>query len=114
LKAFFDDIEVRHVESVVEASTNRTLPQVSDTSEKGLESLIFEEMLDRGWLAAAPGDYNREYAIDLVQLRIFLMATQKSAAEALDLDNDSPTRRDFLARLQGQITSRGVIDVLRN
>ncbi len=34
-------------------------------------------------------------------------------AEALDLDHDGPTRRKFLARLQGEIAKRGVIDVLR-
>jgi type I restriction enzyme R subunit len=30
------------------------------------------------------------------------------------LENDSPTRRKFLARLQGEITKRGVISVLRS
>lgn len=34
--------------------------------------------------------------------------------EALDLRNDSPVRQKFLARLQGEIGKRGVIDVLRN
>jgi type I restriction enzyme R subunit len=34
-------------------------------------------------------------------------------AEALDLIRDSATRRRFLARLQGEISKRGVIDVLR-
>ena len=34
-------------------------------------------------------------------------------AEALDLSDDSPTRRKFLARLQGEISKRGAIDVLR-
>ena len=52
----------------------------TDTSEKGLESLIVAAMLDRGWLAGAPGDYNREYALDLMQLRAFLIATQPDAA----------------------------------
>ena len=52
--------------------------------------------------------------MDLAQLRSFLVATQTQVAEALDLDNDSPTRQKFLARLQGEITKRGVIDVLRH
>ena len=43
----------------------------------------------------------------------FLRATQLEVAEALDLGNDSPTRRQFLARLQGQISKRGTIDVIR-
>ena len=33
--------------------------------------------------------------------------------DAFDLDQDSPTRQKFLARLQGEIGKRGVIDVLR-
>jgi type I restriction enzyme R subunit len=107
----------------------------TDTSEKGLESLIVATMTGRraeaapqegfvreaaapyggaGRVAGDPHDYDREYAVDLVQLRAFLLATQKDAAEALDLDHDSPTRRKFLARLQGEITKRGVIDILRN
>ena len=34
--------------------------------------------------------------------------------ESLQLDVDGPTRRKFLARLQGEITKRGAIDVLRH
>ncbi|SFV34318.1 type I restriction endonuclease subunit R [Thermoflavifilum thermophilum] len=67
-----------------------------------------------GWLPGNPSDYNREYCVDLVQLSLFLKATQPKIAETLDLDNDSPTRRSFLARLQGEISKRGVVNVLRN
>ena len=104
----------------------------TDTSEKGLESLIVAAMTGHtskppsvegvhessapyggaGWLLGKTEDYDREYGVDLIQLRTFLEATQ-SSAEALDLENDSPTRLKFLARLQGEITKRGVINVLR-
>jgi type I restriction enzyme R subunit len=67
-----------------------------------------------GWLCAHPADYDREYCVDLAQLAAFLRATQPEVAEALDLDSDSPTRRKFLARLQGEVSKRGVVDVLRN
>jgi type I restriction enzyme R subunit len=67
-----------------------------------------------GWLPGDPADYDREYCVDLVQLTAFLRSTQPEVAEALDLDNDSPTRRKFLARLQGEVSKRGVVDVLRN
>jgi type I restriction enzyme R subunit len=50
----------------------------------------------------------------LKQLRAFLTATQEKLIAAVDLDHDSPTRQKFLARLQGEIGKRGVIDVLRN
>jgi len=88
----------------------------TDTSEKGLETLIVDHMTSEegGWRASEPKDYDREYAVDLKQLTTFLRATQPETAEALDLDHDSPTRRKFLSRLQGEVTKRGVVDVLRN
>ncbi|MPZ20586.1 MAG: DEAD/DEAH box helicase [Luteitalea sp.] len=105
----------------------------TDTSERGLESLIVtamtasaepaplgEEPADRpvptgtGWLHGRPSDYDREYAVDVGQLIPFLMATQPEAASSLSLDDEGLSRRKFLARLQGQITKRGVIDVIRH
>jgi len=67
-----------------------------------------------GWICGAPADYDREYCVDLAQLSAFLRATQPNAAEALALGEDGPTRLKFLARLQGEITKRGTIDVLRH
>ena len=66
-----------------------------------------------GWICGDPQDYDREYCVDLAQLSAFLRDTQPNAAELLDLSQDSPTRRRFLARLQGEVTRRGTIDVLR-
>ena len=104
----------------------------TDTSELGLERLIVAAMTgvapaagggvaetpatygERRWVEGNPHDYDREHAIDLVQLTAFLQATQPEVAEALDLANDGPTRLRFLARLQGEITRRGTIDVLRS
>ncbi len=107
----------------------------TDTTEKGLENLIVSAMTGQlcdpaaepdmvrlqrpayggtGWLCGHPQDYDREYAVDLFQLRAFLESTQPEPARALDLGADSPIRRKFLARLQGEITRRGTIDVLRN
>ena len=67
-----------------------------------------------GWSAGNPHDYDREYCVDPVQLSAFLRATQPEAAESLALDEDGPTRRKFLARLQGEISKRGTINVLRS
>jgi type I restriction enzyme R subunit len=39
--------------------------------------------------------------------------TQPEAFEGLQLEEDGPARRKFLARLQGEISKRGTIDVLR-
>ena len=106
----------------------------TDTSERGLERLICTALAGHpcdpptagtvaeppardggvGWNGGNPHDYNREYCVDLVQLRAFLQATQPKAAESLALSEDGPTRRRFLARLQGEISKRGTIDVLRH
>ena len=108
----------------------------SDTSERGLERLICTALTGApcdphpgrsdvvrespapyggvGWLPSDPADYDREYCVDLAQLAAFLRATQPEIAEALDLDSDSPKRRKFLARLHGEVSKRGVVDVLRN
>jgi type I restriction enzyme R subunit len=106
----------------------------TDTTERGLELLIVRAMTGRteivdppplltdtpvpvaggtGWLLGDPTHYDREYAVDLVQLRAFLRLTQLKGFDALALDVDGPTRRAFLARLQGEISKRGVVDVLR-
>jgi len=66
-----------------------------------------------GWILGDPAHYDREHCVDLVQLRGFLLATQEHLVDALDLRSDSPTRQKFLARLQGEISKRGTIDVLR-
>jgi len=66
-----------------------------------------------GWLCGDPRDYDRERCVDVAQLAAFLSATQPDTAEALALHEDGPVRRKFLARLQGQISKRGTIDVLR-
>ncbi len=106
----------------------------TDLTERGLERLICKALTGDpcdppsgrtvgepppgyggvGWSPGNYHDYNREYCVDLVQLGTFLHATQPNAAPALRLDEDCPTRRKFLARLQGEISKRGTIDVLRN
>jgi type I restriction enzyme R subunit len=102
----------------------------TDTSEKGLEALITAAMTGhapaaeggagetgRGsahWLQGEPQDYDRAWTVDLVQLRTFIATTQPTLVGALDIENDSPTRQKFLARLQGEISKRGVIDVIRS
>ncbi|MFA6101602.1 MAG: type I restriction endonuclease subunit R [Victivallaceae bacterium] len=86
----------------------------SDMSEKGLESLIVQSMVeDAGYVQGNPRNYEREYAVDLNQLIEFVKTTQPKAYEALALETDNPRRAKFLYRLQGEIARRGVIDVLR-
>ena len=107
----------------------------TDTSEKGLENLIVEAMTGvpggvdstkagahkpptphggTGWLLGNAQHYDREHALDRYQLLSFLQTTQESVFDSLALGADGPPRLKFLARLQGEIAKRGVIDVLRH
>ncbi len=110
------------------------MAEASDTSERGLERLICTALAGHpceppkegmiaearagyggvGWSGGNSGDYDREFCVDRVQLGAFLHGTQPETADALGLDEDGPTRRKFLARLQGEIAKRGTIDVLRH
>src|SRR3954462_5927701 len=99
----------------------------SDTSEKGLESLIVRAMPGRtdllspphiatesavpvaggtGWLLGDPKHYDRGACVDLVQLQGFVLATQPKLVEALSLQTDGAVRRQFLARLEKEIAGR--------
>jgi len=87
----------------------------TDTSEKGLESIIVASLIDEGGYIAGTGrDYEREYGLDTAKLESFIGATQPEAYAALGLGTQSPRRTRFLQRLQGELAKRGVIDVLRN
>jgi type I restriction enzyme R subunit len=108
----------------------------SDTTEKGLETLIMRYMTGgdglavvrgapgdqpdssgSGYFAGCPKDYDRAHALDVPQLFAFLRATQPEAFKKLAMgdpdDAKDITRLKFLARLSAEIGKRGVIDVLR-
>jgi len=102
---------IKRIESARPTPAER--PPVTDVKEAGLETLIFESMTSFGWIPGNSTDYNREYAVDIPQLAAFLHETQPETAVALQLDTDTPARRKFLARLQGEITRVGVIKILR-
>jgi type I restriction enzyme R subunit len=106
----------------------------TNISEAGLESLIVRHMtgtdslavapgtvaerpdvLGTGYFAGSPKDYDRAYAVDVVQLFAFLKTTQPDAFKKLAM-TDAATdinRLKFLTRLSGEIGKRGVIDVIR-
>lgn len=106
----------------------------TDTSEKELERLIVRHLAGisedppvsthtvqnaaavyapGGYVLGRASDYNRDVALDTVQLLAFLQATQPKVVEALELAAEGIKRTQFLHRLQGEITKRGVVDVLR-
>ncbi|HOX44444.1 MAG TPA: type I restriction endonuclease [Myxococcota bacterium] len=107
----------------------------TDTTEKGLETLIMRAMTGTdglaiapdqvaeppppyggtGYTAGCPQDYDREYALDVPQLFAFLRATQPEAFKKLGMSGDPKDikRLKFLKRLSTEIGKRGVVDVLR-
>jgi len=108
----------------------------TDTTEKGLETLIMRHMTGTdgfasatvlveqsppyggtGYIAGAPKEFDRAYALDVSQLFAFLRATQPELFGKLALAEENGSgdinRLKFLARLSAEIGKRGVIDVLR-
>jgi type I restriction enzyme R subunit len=109
----------------------------TDTSEKGLETLIMRHMTGTdgfavvpnrvaerpppyggtGYTAGSAQDYDRAHALDVAQLFAFLRVTQPETFKMLAMvdanDAKDINRLKFLARLSGEIGKRGVIDVLR-
>ena len=109
----------------------------TDTSEKGLETLIMRHMTGvdglaampnkateapapyggTGYFAGSPKDYDRAHALDVPQLFAFLRVTQPDAFKKLAMADANDTkdinRLKFLARISSEIGKRGVIDVLR-
>jgi type I restriction enzyme R subunit len=108
----------------------------TDTSEKGLETLVMRHMTGvdgfavapgavaktpdpggTGYLAGSPKDFDRAQALDVPQLFAFLLATQPETFNKLAMgdagDSKDINRLKFLARLSTEIGKRGVIDVIR-
>lgn len=107
----------------------------TDTSEKGLETLIMRHLTGTdgsvfadegvvaetpdalaaaqaagsGWLAGHPKDYDRTHALDVPQLFSFLHATQPDTLKKLGIgdyrDAKDINRQKFLARLSNEIGS---------
>jgi type I restriction enzyme R subunit len=107
----------------------------TDTSEKGLETLIMRHMTGTDGLAVPPNtvaerrlpyggtgytagstqDYDRANAVDVPLLFAFLSATQPESFKKLAMTDDPKdmNRLKFLARLSSETGKRGVIDMLR-
>src|SRR5262249_10073800 len=105
------DTSERGLEDLICAALcNRTIGQIRDRSAEGQDSVAGP----KGYVLGASSDYDRDYAVDLAPLAPSLKRTQPDASGALDLETDGPARRKFLARLQGEVSKRGVVDVLRH
>ncbi len=86
----------------------------TDTSEKMLESIIVRSLVDdASYIQGDSRDYDRDHAVDKKKLLEFLHSTQPKVVRKLNLDEEGIKLQQFLSRLQGEITKRGIVDVLR-
>ena len=87
----------------------------TNTKESGLESLIVKWLVEaNGYEQGSNDDYNREFAIDETRLFRFLQETQPEELKKLGVNSSEIKRKQFLTRLAGEISKRGIVDVLRN
>ncbi len=93
----------------------------TDTSEKGLESIIEACLLDSAgqraeemrWLRRTSKEFNRDYCVDEGMLLAFLQSTQAAKVTRSRIYETPANTRRFLERVRNQITHRGIVDVLR-
>lgn len=82
----------------------------SDTTEKGLESIITESLIqDAGYRKTISDDYDRDLCLCPAALMEFIQATQPTAYDTIQKRGQDK----FLKRVTEQIGKRGIIDVLR-
>jgi len=87
----------------------------TNTKENGFEALIVKWLVEQnGYEQGNNSDYNREYAIDETRLLRFLHDTQPDSLEKLGVLKSDIKKTQFLNRLQGELSKRGIVDVIRN
>jgi len=82
--------------------------------EGTFEAFIVGELSQRGWTNGDPNDWNRELALDTVQLFAFLRDSQPKQWAKLGRVHGDKLEERFLARLTKELDSRGMLDVLRH
>ena len=127
-------IKAKREAGIAQADTKPQRVTPTDTSEKELERLIVATLTGEtpveteqdgvvqepsalygggGYALGDWRDFDRDHAVDLRKLLAFLQATQPRVVEQVGLAEEGPRRQQFLARLQGEIAKRGVVDLLR-
>lgn len=105
----------------------------TDMTERGLEALIVARLTGTpvptppggfaetpaafagpdDYVQASPENYDRNRALDPIEIAAFLTHTQPDTAAALQAGQDTPVWRGFLDRVAQQLDVRGAVDVLR-
>jgi type I restriction enzyme, R subunit len=79
----------------------------TDTSEKGLETLIEESLIDKaGYVKGESADYDRTYCVDTTQLFRFLKNTQPVKVDKQKIADGGLKQEKFLKRLSDEIKKR--------
>ncbi len=82
--------------------------------EKSFEGFIADFLANRGWVSGDPGAWNRDLAIDTVQLFRFLRESQPKKWVKLGGVHGEKLEERFVARLTKELDARGTLDVLRH
>lgn len=86
----------------------------TNTSEKQLETILVSCLRDRHhYEEGVSEDYNKNYALDTERVKRFLLSTQKQKVENTACFASEVSERKFFTKLNEQLVSRGVTDVLR-
>ena len=83
-------------------------------TEKGFETQIEEHLLSHGYVQGSPGDFNRDFALDVRLLFDFLEDTQTDKMNKLREIYKDQYRMKIVTRLHQELNHRGLIDVLRH
>lgn len=90
--------------------------QKSNTKENGFEEFIEGELVERhGFRIRSPREhYNKQLAMDTELVLEFVRTTQPDEWEQIEAQYGTDAEERFLARVDEEITSQGLLNVLRN
>lgn len=96
--------------------TNPTTPPSPAHLERQFEAEIEAHLLANEWIQGDPAAYDRDLGLDMDQLITFIQETQPEAWNKLVIihGTDAKARLKFGKRVASELTSRGVIAVLRS
>lgn len=83
-------------------------------TEKGFETQIEQHLLSHGYVQGSPGDFNRDFALNVRLLFDFLEDTQPKKMNKLREIYKDQYRIKVVTRLHQELNHRGMIDVLRH
>ena len=86
----------------------------TNLSEMNLEETILAYLRDKqGYEEGTTSDYVKDYALDTMRVKRFLLSTQKQKVENTACFSSEISERKFFTELAKQLANRGVTDVLR-